>query len=79
MSHGPVGRGAVARSRNFRESGLRLVRVLRPWRMRMAVVTALIAASVFLNVLGPKLLGDATNVIFSGVVGRMIPAGVTRD
>ena len=34
---------------------------------------------MFLNVLGPKVLGDATNVIFAGVVGRMVPAGVTKE
>ncbi|GAA4422695.1 ABC transporter ATP-binding protein [Georgenia halophila] len=29
--------------------------------------------------LGPKLLGDATNVVFNGVVGRMLPAGATKE
>ena len=39
---------------------------------------ALGAASVGLSVMGPKLLGDATNLIFSGVVAKKIPAGVSK-
>jgi ATP-binding cassette subfamily B multidrug efflux pump len=29
-------------------------------------------------VLGPKILGNATNILFEGVVGKQIPAGVTQ-
>jgi len=36
------------------------------------------AASVGLSVLGPRLLGDATNLIFSGVTAKKLPAGVTK-
>ena len=30
-------------------------------------------------VLGPKILGNATNDIFEGVIGKQLPAGVTKD
>ena len=36
------------------------------------------SCSVTLAVLGPKLLGNATNVIFAGVIGRQLPAGATQ-
>ena len=39
---------------------------------------ALGAGSVSLSVLGPRLLGDATNLIFSGVIAKKLPAGVTK-
>ena len=37
------------------------------------------ASAVFLSVLGPYLLGHATDVIFAGVIGRKLPAGITQD
>jgi ATP-binding cassette subfamily B protein len=66
------------KSLNFRESGRRLLTVLRPERWRLAGVLLLGIASVALAVTGPKVLGDATNVIFNGVIGSQLPAGVTK-
>jgi len=78
---GPFGRTVdpTRKAKDFRAAFTRLVRTLHPQRFRMAAVVTATAISVFLNVLGPKVLGDATNVIFAGVVGRMVPAGVTKD
>ena len=52
---------------------------LRPERLLVGVVFILGTVSVFLAVLGPKLLGNATNVIFQGVVSARIPAGMSQD
>jgi ATP-binding cassette, subfamily B, multidrug efflux pump len=35
--------------------------------------------SVALSVVGPRILGEATDVVFGGVVGRQLPAGATRE
>ena len=35
--------------------------------------------SVAFLVTGPKILGEATNVLFDGVVGKQFPAGITKD
>ena len=51
---------------------------LRPERPLAAVALALAAASVTLSVLGPMILGHATDLIFAGVVSRQIPPGVTQ-
>jgi len=67
----------VEKSLDFRGSGLRLLRTLRPERLLLAAVLALGALSVGLTVLGPKILGRATDYIFAGVLGRHIPAGTT--
>ena len=64
---------------NFKGSLRRLVRQLRPDRMRVGLVLVFGACSVALAVLGPKLLGDATNVIFTGIMSRKLPAGVTQE
>jgi ATP-binding cassette subfamily B multidrug efflux pump len=51
---------------------------LRPELPLIAVVVLLGSASVALSVIGPKILGNATNVIFNGIVGKMLPAGMTK-
>jgi ATP-binding cassette subfamily B protein len=30
-------------------------------------------------VIGPKILGNATNIIFEGIIGKQLPAGLTKD
>jgi ATP-binding cassette, subfamily B, multidrug efflux pump len=69
---------STEKSLDFRGSSGRLLRTLRPERPLAALALALGTASVTLSVLGPRILGQATNLVFSGVVSRQIPAGVTR-
>jgi ATP-binding cassette subfamily B protein len=45
----------------------------------IAIVAVLASASVAFNVVGPRIIGNATNVIFDGVIGKDLPAGVTKD
>jgi ATP-binding cassette subfamily B protein len=66
------------KSLNFTDSGRRLLAVLRPERWQLVAVVLLGIASVALAVTGPKVLGDATDVIFDGVVGAQLPAGATK-
>jgi ATP-binding cassette subfamily B protein len=72
-----MGGGPVEKSLNFGPSSRRLIRELGPQRRLISFTLALGAGSVGLSVLGPRLLGDATNLIFSGVIGKKIPAGTT--
>jgi ATP-binding cassette, subfamily B, multidrug efflux pump len=76
---GPPWMGAAMpteKAMNFVPSARRLVRRLRPFRATLFAVLALALASVTLSVIGPKLLGRATDVIFSGFLGSRLPAGV---
>ncbi|MDR2379880.1 MAG: ABC transporter ATP-binding protein, partial [Bifidobacteriaceae bacterium] len=57
---------------NFRVSGKRFVGLLRPERFRLAAAIALTVVSVGLGVVGPKILGEATNRVFEGFIGKMI-------
>ncbi|MDP1876873.1 MAG: ABC transporter ATP-binding protein [Actinomycetota bacterium] len=70
---------SLTKPRDFRASMRRFSARLNPERWLVALVVVLAVASVFLAVLGPKLLGDATNVIFAGVVGGQLPPGVSQD
>lgn len=63
---------------DFKGSTKRLLGMLKPQRVLVGFVLLAGAISVALSVTGPYLLGHATDVIFSGVVGRMVDANVTK-
>ena len=67
------------KSMNFGPSARRLIARLRPERTGMIGVILLGVSSVVLAVLGPKILGQATNIIFEGAISSTIPAGVTQQ
>lgn len=83
---GPGGHALVAggaKSKDFAGSLKRLGGYLKPHRAAIALVIALTIVSVALNVAGPRILGKATNVLFEGVVGKMmgerLPPGTTQE
>jgi ATP-binding cassette subfamily B protein len=65
----------VEKSKDFRNSTLRLISWLRPERLRMILVLAFAVLSVVMSVVGPKLLGNATNLIIKGVFS---PGGIDK-
>ncbi|WP_324652730.1 ABC transporter ATP-binding protein [Georgenia sp. H159] len=67
------------KSANFGASLRRLLRTMRPERVRLVVVVVLAVLAVALQVTGPALLGRATNIVFDGVVGRTLPDGATLE
>ncbi|OEJ26997.1 multidrug ABC transporter ATP-binding protein [Streptomyces agglomeratus] len=77
---GPGGRmmagagGPAERSMDFKGSGKRLLRQFAPERITLWWMLAACVLSVALSVIGPKILGRATDLVFAGVVGRQ-----TRD
>lgn len=83
QSGGPPWMGAgmpVEKSMTFMPSAKRLIRRLRPYQLQLLLVVALGTASVALSVYVPKILGHATDVIFSGFIGkRFLPAGTTQE
>ena len=74
--------GALARptekAKDFRGTLKRLVGMLRPERALIVVVLLFAVVSVTFAVIGPKILGTATNILFQGVVSKQLPAGVTQ-
>jgi ATP-binding cassette subfamily B protein len=70
--------GPAAKALNFKGSLHRLVARLRGDRRLVAVAVALGIVSVALSVIGPKILGHATDLIFTGLIGGRMPAGVTK-
>ena len=77
---GPFGgmQGPAEKALNFGPSAKRLLGRLRPERSMIVVVVLLGVVSVVLSVLGPKILGQATNLIFEGFISKSLPAGATK-
>jgi ATP-binding cassette subfamily B protein len=64
---------------NFGASARRLLGELRPERLWLALVLLLAVVSVTFSVIGPRLLGEGTNLIFAGVVSKQLPPGETQE
>ncbi|MFG2590575.1 ABC transporter ATP-binding protein [Streptomyces sp. NPDC048438] len=79
---GPGGRmmaGPAERSMDFKGSGKRLLRRFSKEKSSLYLMLGAGTLSVALSVLGPKILGGATDLIFAGVVGRQMPDGTTKE
>ncbi|WP_284705321.1 ABC transporter ATP-binding protein [Paenarthrobacter sp. TYUT067] len=63
---------------NFSASARRLLGTLRPERFWLILVLVFAVVSVALSVIGPRLLGEGTNLIFAGVVSKQLPAGASK-
>ncbi len=67
------------RSRDFRGSAVRLLRRLTPQRGLTLAVLLLAVLGIAIGVIGPRILGHATDLLFNGVIGRQLPAGISKE
>ncbi|MGK9148253.1 ABC transporter ATP-binding protein/permease [Plantibacter flavus] len=65
------------KAEQFWPSAKRLIGLLAPEKVKMSIVVALVVVSVVLTVIAPKILGQAMDAIFNGVIGSQLPAGAT--
>ncbi|HQR28102.1 MAG TPA: ABC transporter ATP-binding protein [Nocardioides sp.] len=80
MGRGPFGGGMVGqKATRFGPSARRMVARMRPERAKAIAVVLLAVVSVTLMSVGPRILGHATDLIFAGVVGARMPAGVSKE
>ncbi|MFE4958112.1 ABC transporter ATP-binding protein [Streptomyces sp. NPDC056653] len=81
---GPGGRmmagGAPTdRSMDFKGSSKRLLKRFATEKTSLYGMLAACVLSVGLSVVGPKILGRATDLVFAGVIGRRLPEGTTKE
>jgi ATP-binding cassette, subfamily B, multidrug efflux pump len=69
----------VEKSLHFFPSLKRLIGHLAPERMVLSLVVLLAVTGIAMNVLVPKILGMATDVIFTGVLGKDLPSGASKE
>jgi len=70
--YGPRGIGRpVEKAKDFRGTTRRLVRYMGPHKWSLLLVFLATIASTLFSILGPKILGQATTVLFAGVLARL--------
>jgi len=74
---GPSGSGETAVA--FLPSLKRLLGIMKPHRIAVVVALVLSVGAVVMSTLGPKILGAATDLLLAGIVGKNMPAGVTKE
>lgn len=67
------------RSKDLRGTARRLIRRLAPQRLAALAVLALAIGGIVLSVIGPRVLGHATDLLFEGVIGRGLPSGISKE
>ena len=76
---------APGKAENFGPSFRRLIGLLRPHALAFAIVSLMGAISVVLSVIAPKVLGEATNIVFEGFISLQlgnnenVPSGATQS
>lgn len=69
----------TVRAAHFWPTALRLARRMGPQRRLVAAVISLSLGGIALGVAGPRILGHATDLVFNGIIGRGLPAGITKQ
>jgi ATP-binding cassette subfamily B multidrug efflux pump len=70
---------SMERPKDFRGSLRRVLGLMRPERPLMIISALCATGSVAASVWGPKILGNATNIIFSGFISKSLPSGLTKQ
>ncbi|AWK70648.1 multidrug ABC transporter ATP-binding protein [Rhodococcus oxybenzonivorans] len=77
---GPVAPGAPgSKPHALWPSTKRLLGRMRPHRIAVSTVILVAGVAVVLTSIAPRLLGQGTNIIFDGIVGKQLPAGLSKD
>ena len=83
-ARGPMGGGGFGgmlppqKTKDLGKTLRQLLARLRPERTRIIISAILALGSVAGTVIGPKIIGNATNVIFDGIIGKSLPAGISK-
>ncbi len=72
-----MGGQPTEKSLDFKASSRRLLRTLRPERPVLLAGVLMAVCGVTCSVMGPRLLGHATDLIFDGVIGARMRPGTT--
>ena len=64
------------KAKHFWPAAKRLMGLIAPEKWLFSFVVLLVVGSVVLTVVAPKVLGQAMDVIFNGILGKNLPTGV---
>ena len=77
--HGPMAMMRGEKARDFRGTIRRLIQYLDAYRISILIVMFFAVASTVFNIIGPKILGNATTRLFEGVVAEISGTGTGID
>lgn len=73
---GPMGRMMKGdKAKDFKGSMKKLLNYIRPYRVRMTIAIIIAIGSTAANILGPKILGQATTELFNGLIAKVNGTG----
>lgn len=72
MGGGPMGHGmgAVDKPKSFRKTLRTFLTYLKPYRISLILVFIFAVVSTVFTIVGPKMLGNATTILFKGIVAK---------
>ncbi|MFD3259246.1 ABC transporter ATP-binding protein [Paenibacillus lentus] len=70
--HGGPGMGAPAeKAKDFKGTLKRLITYMRPFKLQLGSVVLMAILSTVFAIISPKVMGEATTVLFEGIMGKM--------
>lgn len=76
MGPGPKGRGAVKKAKDFKGTTKKLIKnYLANYKISLMIVFIFAVGSTIFSVIGPKILGNATTEIYTGLIGKIYGTG----
>ena len=78
-SGGPQIAMAGAKAKDFKGSIGRLLKYIGKYKIAVIIVVIFAVASTIFSIIGPKLMGNATTVLFEGVMGQIGGTGQGVD
>ncbi|MGB4644549.1 MAG: ABC transporter ATP-binding protein [Dictyoglomaceae bacterium] len=76
---GRAGAMAGEKAKDFWGTLKRLISYLKPQAIPMLLVILFTIVSVVFTVRAPRIMGSATNKLFEGLIGKTLPAGMTKE
>jgi ATP-binding cassette subfamily B protein len=70
--HGPMAMMPGEKPKNFKNTMTTLSRYLKPFRVPIILTLVFSMASTVFSIIGPKMMGNATNVLFKGVMNKIM-------
>lgn len=76
MGHGPMGgMGKVEKAKDVKATAKKLALLLKPYWLALFLVLIFAIASTVFTVVGPKILGEATTVLVTGMMAKITNTG----
>ena len=72
MGRGQKQQGSPQKAKDFKKAMGKLSSYLKPYRLSLVVVVIFAILSSIFSIVGPKILGNATTEIYSGIMGKIL-------